>query len=236
MELIKKMKILINSLIVFLLISNLSIAQNNTTIGLKAGVSFSDWYGKDAVEFADILENIMSENSPTRFNFDKTYRFGFLFGAFINFNINDIFSLQPEFYYCMKGVKFDGGGDFDGYNIDTRLILKTNYIEFPLLVKLSTKKNNTTKLFLIFGPSIAFNSSSDLKVVIRIDGESGSDETDFDFIKDTDFCFILGGGLSLPNGIIFDARYNLGMVSVNDTDEQLKIKNRIITLMLGFHF
>ena len=222
--------------IIMICMSNVSIAQNISSKGVKAGISFSDWYGKDADDFGDNFSYIMSDVGFTSFNLEKKVRYGFSLGAFLNFKVNEIFSIQPELIYIMKGVKFDGGGYFEGYYIDTQIIFKTNYIEIPLLAKLSTIEDNTINPFIIFGPSISFNTSSDLEVKVEFRGESESEVTEFDYFKDTDLNLILGGGFCTSNGILFDIRYNLGLVSIDDSNDQIQIKNRTITLMLGFQF
>nr|GFD13455.1 hypothetical protein [Tanacetum cinerariifolium] len=87
--------------------------------GVKAGASLTNFSGKDS----DGYKN----------------KFGFNGGVAANFGLNDMFSIQPEVLYSMKGAKANG--------TDVRLNL--NYIDVPVLAKISTGE---TGLFFELGP------------------------------------------------------------------------------------
>ncbi len=222
--------------LLFLLIPNLCPAQNTFTTGIRVGLSFTDWYGKGAEEFTDNFNYLMTEAGFTNFNLVKKNKFGFLFGASFNYRITDYFFLQPEVIFSMKGVKFDGSGYLEGYNVSTTITIKTNYIEIPLLAKLMITKDNASGLFIFLGPAFALNTSSNMEVNVKVLGESSSDESKFENIKDTDFCAVLGGGFIISNEIVLEARYNLGLFSINDSNDGLQIKNRGFSLICGFRF
>ena len=223
-------------LFIFLSLSGQTIAQTVLNKGIKVGINLSDWTGKGVNEFIENYEYIMNASGFDNFNLTRAHRIGFSLGGFINYEINEIFSLQPELLYTMKGVKFDGNGYFYGYNFNTDIIYKTDYIEIPLLGKLTVAKNSGITPFLLFGPFFAYNTSSKLKVKVEVEGESDSDEVDFNYIKEIDYGLILGGGFETSSGILIDIRYNLGLISVNDASDDIITKNQVILIMMGFCF
>lgn len=226
----------ITVLFISLFISSYSIAQNIKDKGIKAGVALSDWYGKGADEFSDNFSANMSALGFTDFNVEKKFRFGLSIDAFFNMKLSKIIQLQTELIYTMKGVKFSGGGFFQGYDVDTQIIIKTDYLEVPLLLNLSPPGTGMIKPFVIFGPSVAFKTSSKLKVKVKSQGSSDSDESDFNNIKGTDIALIFGGGFKISNGVLVDIRYCLGLNSINDASDQIEIKNRNIIMTMGFYF
>jgi hypothetical protein len=174
-----------------------SAAQaQSARFGVKAGASLTSFTGSNT----DGLKN----------------KFGFNGGVMANFALNDMFSVQPEVLYSMKGTKFDGGGD---------LRLTANYIDVPVLAKVST---GATGLFFELGPQVGFLASAKLK-----DDSNSVDAKDG--YKSVDFGYAAGLGFQAESGPMVGLRYNGGFTSI-DKDSNTKLRNSAFQLYVGFLF
>ncbi len=182
-----------------------------TEIGLKAGLSIADYKG----------------GWP-----DTDSRMGFCGGAFITCSINEMFAVQTEFLFSMKGADLGEKVRTDEFGniIETSSVREVlNYLEIPVLGKLSVLPQSCVKPNLFAGPSFALKLSGKHKV--------GSQETDIEYLKDTDYGLVLGGGVDFELGqgqLTVDARYTLGLAKIYDSG--IDVKNRAISVMLGYSF
>jgi len=182
-----------------------------TEIGLKAGLSIADYKG----------------GWP-----DTDSQKGFCGGAFITCSINEMFAVQTEFLFSMKGADLGEKVRTDEFGniIETSSVREVlNYLEIPVLGKLSVLPQSCVKPNLFAGPSFALKLSGKHKV--------GSQETDIEYLKDTDYGLVLGGGVDFELGqgqLTVDARYTLGLAKIYDSG--MDVKNRVISVMLGYSF
>src|ERR1035441_5318711 len=79
---------------------------------------------------------------------------GYTGGLFVDLNLSDNFSIQPEANFTMKGTGFTIS-NIDGIAVNTTQTQTFNYLEFPLLVKLRLPLAPELKVFLLAGPSVA---------------------------------------------------------------------------------
>jgi hypothetical protein len=139
---------------------------------------------------------------------------GFYVGGLVDFTISESFHVQPELLYSMEGAEVDMGefGTFD-YGI--------SYLRIPIMAKYYIMEG----LNLQAGPEIAFKIGT------------AEDAVD-DAVKSMDFGLGIGAGYELENGLMFDARYNLGLSNIaEDGDEaDVEVKNTGIMLGLGYRF
>lgn len=89
---------------------------------------------------------------------------GFNVGLIGNLRINDYLDLrfEPGLYITQRNLQYDPSY-FDGmaYNdMDLLREVKSTYVHFPLLLKVSTKRLNNFKPFIVGGVSTAINLSS----------------------------------------------------------------------------
>jgi len=179
------------------------------TGGLKAGFNLSNYYG-------DNVDAIFDEYWDPNL--------GFCGGVFVNFSINDIFAIQPEALFTMKGAQEE--------HDDWSQKINANYLEIPLLAKLSMR-SKIARPNLFLGPAFAIKLSSE-----RVYDSGESDE--IDYFKDTDFGLVFGGGVDFDTGqgkIVLEARYTLGLVQLKEEDDSVyDIKNSIISFMAGYSF
>lgn len=182
-----------------------------TEIGLKAGLNVADYSG----------------DRP-----DTDSKMGFCGGAFITCSINEMFAVQTEFLFSMKGAKLGEKVRTDEYGniIETSSIRDVlNYLEIPVLGKLSVLPQGRVRPNLFAGPFFALKLTGKHKV--------GSQETDLENLKDTDYGLVVGGGADFEFGqgqLTVDARYTLGLAKIYDSP--IDEKNRVISVMLGYSF
>jgi hypothetical protein len=196
------MKKLILSLGLLAGVSVAAQAQTGVRFGLKAGASLTNFTGKD-VEGA-------------------SNKFGFNGGVVANFGINDMFSIQPEVLYSMKGAKVDGS--------DARVNL--NYIDVPILAKIATGE---TGLFFELGPQVGFLASANAK--------SGGASLDVkDSFKGVDFGYAAGVGFQVSSSAMVGLRYNGGFtnaykaIDFGGSSTEVKAKNSAFQLYVGYMF
>ena len=82
-------------IVLIIVTTSMTMAQNDKveslTYGIKGGISFARFNG-DISAFA--------------FKLDPKFFTGFTAGAFVNYMVNDKFSIQPELLFSRKGSKF----------------------------------------------------------------------------------------------------------------------------------
>ena len=203
--------------ILLLIFSTVVFAQGITGKGIKVGLNLANWTGDDA-DFTGDLD-------------DKKIRTGFVFGGFITYEINETFSLQPEVYYSMMGVKYESSIEGEDFTVT----FKTDYIQIPILAKFNLSTKNNVKPNIFIGPALSINLNA--KYEMEVVGQTiEGDMKDFGMdIKSTDFGLVFGAGVNFGK-ISVDARYNLGLSTIPDTEEDVDIKNSVISIMLGYSF
>src|SRR4029079_5672560 len=79
---------------------------------------------------------------------DAARRTGVMAGAFIVAPVSPGVAIQPELYFTMKGAGFS---DSDGSGS-----VKMNYVEIPVLLRVSVPTSSNARPFFYGGPAIAF--------------------------------------------------------------------------------
>lgn len=165
---------------------------------------------------------------------DSDMRAGFVVGGQVVIPMGTAFAFQPEIYYAQKGAKGSMVDEGSGEQVD--ITLKNDYIEIPLLARLSiVNQGGGVQPFLLVGPSIGINMSCE------IEGESQGVEVSVDCdelveAESVDLGAMLGGGLDFPMGtrsFSVGARYTFGF---NEVFQDSDSKNRVITLLAGITF
>ena len=89
--------------------------------------------------------------------YDEEYKYitGAQVGAVVNFGMSNWFSVQPEFLYSQKGYEVIGQISADEPVEDTYMKLRMNYLEVPVLAKLSFG-GEKLRAFLTAGPSVGY--------------------------------------------------------------------------------
>ena len=201
--------------------------------GMKAGLNMANFSGDDA----DPDEG------------DKKSRTGFSAGGFLTYGITEMFAVQPELLYTMKGAKYE----WDGGSATT----KFDYLEIPVLVKVSIPTEGNIGPHFFIGPSLGILLGAKNKV--EIDGEDpeglAGDHDVKDETKSTEFGLVFGAGVDIGmphSAITIDGRFGLGLTGTCEdctyetydeetmemvtVTEKLDVKNTVISFKVGYSF
>jgi hypothetical protein len=204
----KRMTVLIMFLSIMFIAT--SAAAVDIMLGLKGGVNIANVHGEDIPE-------------------DNKTRLGFIGGVSFDFKVHEMFSLQPELLYSMKGCKLTAGDD--------EAVWKFNYIEIPVLVKLHIPAGEAVDPSFFVGPAVGMNLSADFE--ITEDSETESIDIS-DNVKDVEFSVVVGAGLDITVGergaFIIDLRFDYGLTTLDDTSDPDDFKNWAFGAMIGYGF
>lgn len=160
---------------------------------------------------------------------DTSMKIGMAGGAFLTYNITEMFAVQPEVLFTMKGAK---GKDPDGAEGKWNI----NYIEIPVLLKVNLPTEGKIDPFLAVGPGIGILMSSK-----QSDGESVDVK---DYTKSTNFGIIAGAGVGYQMEkatLSLEARYEIGLATIaknaeGDDTEVPSYKTSDISILVGYGF
>jgi Outer membrane protein beta-barrel domain len=162
---------------------------------------------------------------------------GLAAGGYIGFALGDRLALQIEAVYNVRGGEGLGiGRDVLADTVplsDVRL----SYVEVPLLIRAGYPGERLLgSLFL--GPYVGFLVSCGLT---RDDGSEGDcdDESRAAWFnpRSTEYGLLFGGGVDWAVGestLFVDARYALGLASVQSADDAMDLRNQGLTITGGF--
>jgi hypothetical protein len=195
------MKHFLASLIAMSILSLTASAQVRVAVGPKLGINFAT-LTSDVTGFAQ-----------------TGGRTGMLFGAIVDIGFGNMFAVQVEPTYIMKG-----GSDVTALGVSRTRAL--NYFEFPILFKARWLQGKFVP-FSFMGPSIGFNVSATEKSDAP-QGFFGGQAQEVDIspsISGTDFGLVFGSGLefmaSSAIGILLDTRYALGLSNTFSSKQAL---------------
>lgn len=215
------MKKLLLSLTLIAGLSTAVLAQTPVKFGVKAGVTFS---------------NMTLSTMGVSASFDS--KTSFYVGGTADISVSNIFSVQPGLTLVNKGTRVNSGGfDFGDGSVDADQsgTINSMYIEVPVNL-IANFAAGSGKVFFGAGPYYAFAVDAYAKSGgVKENIEIGSDEDDF---KRGDFGINFLGGYQLKSGLNIHAGYGLGLSSVvpDQQDLDIKFKNRVFSVGLGFTF
>lgn len=184
-------------------------AVTHCTIGVKGGMSIANVGGDDADSVATDSRN------------------GFAGGAFFQADVSKNFGVRVEALYTMKGAS-DTSEGFDA-------TFKFDYFEFPILLVGQVPASESVTLSAFVGPTLGFNVKSEAEVTFL--GVTGSQ--DIEDIASFEFGIAFGAGVTFDMGsfsIVVDGRYAMGMTTIDDSDDNLDVKNQGFIAMAGIGF
>lgn len=185
------------------------------SLGLQAGVNVADLAGTD------------NEFAPHD-------RFGFIGGGFLKLNPSDRYAIQLDVLYVQKG----GEENTELTPEDPEDQFFVNYVELPLLFKVVLSTSGV-RPEIFAGPSLAF------EVSCSYDAFPGgqSDRMNCSEVgiqtRSLDLGIALGADVEIPLGsgyVVVDGRGIVGLRSIDASDESLDIRNRFLSLMVGYRF
>lgn len=166
--------------------------------------------GKVGVNFARI--------SQSSLGFDALdMKVGVVAGGFLDVGVTEMFSIQPEALFTMKGART---------NDSPRVWLNIDEIEIPVLAKLRFPPG-TVRPFMVAGPGFGF--------VTRARATQGDLEDDFkDDLETFDLSVVVGAGVEFARWMV-EGRYDVSVRDV-DKDEFNDARNHVVSVLVGFRF
>lgn len=215
-----KKSLLIASLTIFLFTSK-SNAQtfnsSNLTFGVKAGVN--------AARFT-----VLDIFGKTKFVIKP------MLGFYSNYSLDDNWGLRAELLYSGAGTKSEipdfNLNDPQSSNKTYTETISLSYIYIPLLARY--RLSNIPLLFLA-GPQLGFLISYNEKTTDPYTDPYDKPQTINDMNR-TEIALIFGAEYELENNINLGLRYHSGMTAISKNDQNALVKNRILTLSIGYTF
>jgi hypothetical protein len=143
---------------------------------------------------------------------------GFAGGFLVNIPFADMFSFQPELLYSTEGNLQKDGSD--------KAVIALSYINIPLMLQVNTNSG----FYGETGPQVGFLMSSKAKV-------SGYPDEDIkDQTKSVGFSWGVGIGYKAPCAFGISARYNFGLSTIDDSNDNAKIMSNGFFLGIFYLF
>lgn len=185
--------------------------------GAKAGLNLSTFTGDD--------EDVKS-------------LVGFHIGGFAEFKISDKFSVQPELLYSAQGGEREYSYSDEMGFVTGKETIKLGYLNLPVMAKYYVAPGFSVEA----GPQVGFllSAKNDYDYRSSFFGENLSDSGEIDIkdnLKSIDFGFNFGAGYEFTENIFVQARYNLGLSSINeDSESDIDVKNAVLQVSFGYKF
>jgi hypothetical protein len=183
-----------------------TLYAQNVSFGVKAGVDFANWGGKD-------VKDSNLDINP-----------GFHIGGFVESPLTRSLELESGLYLATKG--FRGEEVFEGIDLDVRST--SYYLDLPVLVKYSFPAGFN----LFAGPQFSYLLNN--KWTWEFDGEKES-EWDKEGANNFDLGLVAGTGYKFQNGLRINANYDLGLSKLGK-DDSSKVYNRVVKVSVGYIF
>ena len=204
-------------LILFTLLLVFALSTSVFAQGIKAGI-------RGGVNLSKVVNQDLT--------IKPDYKKGFSGGFFASFGLGPL-AFQPEALFTMKGAQLKE----ELLSVVNNVNINMNYLEIPILAKVSIPLTRSISLNLFGGPSVAIKLSA--KAVSEIAGKS-VDENIKD-IKSTDFGLAFGGGIKF-GALTIEGRYTPGLTSIGKSQTGIfqsinsGTKNSVITLTAEYLF
>lgn len=186
------MKKVILIAILFMLGVTISNAQG-VRFGAKAGANFSNASGDDTDGFDG--------------------RTGLNLGAVVNIEVSELFAVQPEVTYSMRGFK------------DGEFTIKVDYVDVPIMADIEIIDG----LSLQGGPVFGINVSGKVE-----DGDGN--EADIDDVSTLNVGAGIGAQYELPFGLFLQVRFDTSFNDIIDVEPAFDAKNSNLSASAGFFF
>lgn len=183
-------------------------AQSPIDFGVKGGVN---------------IANLSSDD-------DLDSRTGIHAGLVLDFSLPLLpIGVESGIYYTQKGAEFTE----EGITVTGKL----DYIEVPVLAKISLGPPGPFSPHVVVGPYAAFNTKAEFEAS---SGSASLSEDFSDQTSDLDFGAIAGVGADFNLGLTklnVSARYSYGFSNINDSDFEVdEENNRVFMISAGIMF
>ena len=152
-------------------------------------------------------------------------------GGFVVLPLKGRLAVQIEALFTPKGGKFAAEQD-----VSSALLL--DYVEVPLLGRITAARSSSRSFHVFAGPSAGLRINAKFKVVSSgTVGSSGFSDDISSEVERFELGMIAGGGLDAGRHLVIDARYFWGLTDVNrDPSDGNHLRNRAFTILAGVRF
>lgn len=151
-------------------------------------------------------------------------KLGLVAGAEFGYNINDMFAVTAGALVSLQGAKFDDT------SVTKDMTTNLTYLNVPILANVYVAPGLAIKAGVQPGFLLSRKTKGD--ELVGNGTWVSSEYTSTDGMKKFDLSIPLGLSYEFSDFVI-DARYNLGLTNINDTDSY-KSKNGVIMLTVGY--
>jgi hypothetical protein len=153
----------------------------------------------------------------------------FMGGGFIRFGFGRL-GIQPEILSVRKGAELDNDGtDDDAVHIE--------YIAVPVLLHLPLTYGASFAPYIIGGPEFAFDIGCQQSIAGGSDVDCNGDILPLETRRSVDIGLSAGGGFAFavgPGALLLEGRYTWGMTNVNDSADEVEVRNRSAYILGGY--
>lgn len=148
--------------------------------------------------------------------FDPGLKSGFHIGGLAEISFSEKFALQPELLYSAEVYEYGATTGFVSYDS------KVSYIRIPILAKYYIIDGLSAEAGPVFGTLLSAK-------IEDVDVKDG--------FKSFDTGLAIGASYELNMGLFFSARYNIGLMDINDVDGyDLKNHANTFHISVGYFF
>lgn len=151
-------------------------------------------------------------------------KLGLVAGAEFGYNINDMFAVTAGALVSLQGAKFDDT------SVTKDMTTNLTYLNVPILANVYVAPGLAIKAGV--QPGFLLSRKTKFDELIGSGSWASAELTSTDGMKKFDLSIPLGLSYEFSDFVI-DARYNLGLTNINDTDN-FKSKNGVIMLTVGY--
>ena len=214
------MKTFITGILCLFFISNFNLAQE-MDFGLKGGINFSTLSGESTKN---------REGRQTSVD-AKT---GFYVGAFMNYELNGKWAVQPELLVSYQGANIEIQR-WEGIPVEAKGDVAMPYILLPVMLQFEP----VDKLILELGPQVGLNLSKEIKVKgkVELNDETIDLEERIKDVAQFDFSLNAGVGYEFMDDFTAKFRFSQGLNSLDQRDfEPFELFNRVYSLGVEYDF
>ncbi len=158
-------------------------------------------------------------------------KLGATFGGYVSFGFSPNFSIETGALYAQRGAKSSSGGVTEK--------LKLGYVEVPLLISAKFPGQGTLTPFISAGPAIAIKASCGISASgggANVGTGCSDLESELDAkIKSIDPGLVGAAGVDF-NSFRVSVRYFAGLSTIDKVAPAYDIKNRAVSLLVGYSF
>ena len=163
-------------------------------------------------------------SSDEGYSFSAKNNVGFNVGVSVDIPMLESLYLQSGLYYTVKGYKLE--------EEDYTEKATPSYLQIPILASYRYNFSDFTQLQINFGPYLAYGIGGKYKWDDEDEDEKFFDD---DYNKRFDAGLTIGAGMTFGH-IFVGLNYDLGMTNILKDSDDGSLKNRSLSINLGYNF